>query len=82
MFGVALGTNFLANNILVGWLDNMHSKQGNVGLADGSVQQYSRSRLQEALRNSGDGGQTPGNGFGLAPGHLPANPYINRLQFP
>jgi prepilin-type N-terminal cleavage/methylation domain-containing protein/prepilin-type processing-associated H-X9-DG protein len=82
MFGVALGTNFVANNQLVGWLDNMHSKQGNVGLADGSVQQFSRSRLQEGLRNSGDGGQVPGGGFGLAPGHLPANPYINRLQFP
>jgi prepilin-type N-terminal cleavage/methylation domain-containing protein/prepilin-type processing-associated H-X9-DG protein len=82
LFAVALGTNFPTGNNLVGWLDNMHSKQGNVGLADGSVQQFSRSRLQEGLRNSGDGGQAPGGGFGLAPGHQPANPYINRIQFP
>lgn len=82
-YRVALGTNFVNNNTLVGWLDNMHSRQGNVGLADGSVQQYSRSRLQEALRNSGDGGQAGGaNGFVAAAGHTPANPLFNRLQFP
>jgi len=35
------------------------SKQGNIGLADGTVQPFSHSRLQEALRNSGDyNGQT------------------------
>jgi len=83
MYAVALGTNFPSGNInLVGWLDNMHSKQGNVGLADGSVQQFSRSRLQEGLRNSGDNGQAPSAGWIVAPGHLPANPQINRLQFP
>jgi len=79
-FKVSLGTNFV-NNAGVGWLDTMHSKQGNIGLADGSVQQYSRSRLQEALRNSGDtGGGTGGPNFpnptgctGLA---------VNRIQFP
>ena len=38
----------------VGWADTIHQKQGNVGLGDGSVQQNTRSRLQEALRNSGD----------------------------
>jgi len=53
-----LGTNFPTPNALAGWMDNMHSKQGNIGLADGSVQQFSRSRLQEGLRNSGDTGQT------------------------
>jgi len=83
MYAVALGTNFPAgNNNLVGWLDSMHSRQGNVGLADGSVQQFSRSRLQEGLRNSGDGGQPPAAGWTVAPGHLPANPHVNRLQFP
>ncbi len=84
-FKVALGTNFSANaNIQVGWLDNMHSRQGNVGLADGSVQQFSRSRLQEGLRNSGDGGQPAGqNGFVVPANHLPTGPTIyNRLQFP
>ena len=81
-FAISLGTNFPNNNTAVGWLDNMHSKQGNVGLADGSVQQFSRSRLQEGLRNSGDGGQARSAGWNVAPGHLPADPLYNRLQFP
>ena len=69
-----LGTNFTTPNNLTGWMDNMHSKQGNVGLADGSVQQFSRSRLQEALRNSGDTGQAQGPGAFLAG--------ANRIQLP
>src|SRR6266446_6607379 len=81
---VSLGTNFPANNQFVGWLDNMHSKQGNVGLADGSVQQFSRSRLQEALKNSGDaGGNTTvaagGSQFAAIDG---ATAGLNRLQLP
>ncbi len=81
---VSLGTNFPANNQYVGWLDNMHSKQGNVGLADGSVQQFSRSRLQEALKNSGDaGGNTTvgpgGSQFAPIDG---ATAGLNRLQLP
>jgi prepilin-type N-terminal cleavage/methylation domain-containing protein len=71
----ALGTNFPANNTLVGWLDNMHAKQGNIGLADGSVQQYSRSRLQEACKNSGDAGTTT-----AGPGSMPVG--YNRIQLP
>jgi prepilin-type processing-associated H-X9-DG protein len=39
---------------LVSWTTAIHNNQGNVGLADGSVQQYSSSALREALRNSGD----------------------------
>ncbi|HTL16370.1 MAG TPA: prepilin-type N-terminal cleavage/methylation domain-containing protein [Patescibacteria group bacterium] len=77
-FSVSLGTNFAAN-AGVGWLDSMHSKQGNIGLADGSVQQFSRSRLQEALRNSGDPGNTAGV-FREAPGCTGAG--VNRIQFP
>ena len=77
---VSLGTNFPANNTAVGWLDNMHSKQGNVGLADGSVQQYSRSRLQDALKNTGDlGGNSNGN-FPNPPQCTPLN--INRIEIP
>jgi prepilin-type N-terminal cleavage/methylation domain-containing protein/prepilin-type processing-associated H-X9-DG protein len=82
-FKVSLGTNFATSaqgQLGVGWLDTMHSKQGNVGLADGSVQQFSKSRLQEALRNSGDGGtsggvvwQNPAGCTGLG---------VNRIQFP
>jgi len=76
---VSLGTNFPAGNTAVGWLDTIHSKQGNVGLADGSVQQYSRSRFQEGLRNSGDAG---GNltGFPAAPQCSPVG--VNRIQLP
>ncbi len=70
----ALGTNFPANNNLVGYMDNMHSKQGNVGLADGSVQGFTRSRLQEALKNSGDTGSAAG------PGSFPLG--ANRIQLP
>jgi hypothetical protein len=37
----------------VGWTKDMHRYQGNIGLADGSVQQYSDSRLGEALLGAG-----------------------------
>ena len=77
---MSFGTNFPNNNLLVGWLDNMHSKQGNVGLADGSVQGFSRSKLQEGFKNSGDAGGNSGGGFVLASGHNPAG--VNRIQFP
>jgi len=77
--GVSLGTNF-AQNAGVRWTDGMHSKQGNVGLADGSVQQYSSSRLQEALRNSGDPGGNSPTGFQIASGCTGAG--VNRIQFP
>ena len=36
------------------WTQDMHVNQGNVGLSDGSVQQYSNSELRDALKNSGD----------------------------
>lgn len=74
----ALGTNFTVN-LGAGWLDNMHQKQGNVGLADGSVQAFSRSRLQEALRNSGDAGNLLA-GYTLAPGSIGGT--ANNIQFP
>ena len=77
---VSLGTNFPANNISVGWLDNMHSKQGNVGLADGSVQQYSRFTLQQALMNTGDIGGNMNGSFLSPPQCSPAN--INRIEIP
>jgi prepilin-type N-terminal cleavage/methylation domain-containing protein/prepilin-type processing-associated H-X9-DG protein len=78
---VSLGTNFPAVNQSVGWMDNMHSKMGNVALADGSVQEFSRSRLQSALANSGDAGQVANPGpFVAAPGCSPAG--VNRIQLP
>lgn len=79
-FKVSLGTNFVVN-AGVGWLDSMHSKQGNVGLADGSVQQYSRSSLQQALQNSGDtGGGSGGPNFPNPTGCTGL--LVNRIQFP
>jgi prepilin-type N-terminal cleavage/methylation domain-containing protein/prepilin-type processing-associated H-X9-DG protein len=78
---VSLGTNFPPNNLSVGWMDNMHSRMGNVGLADGSVQEFSRYTLQAALQNTGDAGQAMNPGpFVEAPGCSPAG--INRIQLP
>jgi prepilin-type N-terminal cleavage/methylation domain-containing protein/prepilin-type processing-associated H-X9-DG protein len=74
-FKVSLGTNYVAN-AGVGWLDSMHSKQGNIGLADGSVQQFSRSKVQEGLKNSGDGGSSGGSG------QWASKNGVNRIQFP
>jgi prepilin-type processing-associated H-X9-DG protein len=37
-----------------GWTAAIHNKSGNVGLADGSVQQCSNAGLHAQLQNSGD----------------------------
>lgn len=42
------------NPINVAWSDRIHQNAGNLGLADGSVQQVSRQLLFQQLRNSGD----------------------------
>jgi prepilin-type N-terminal cleavage/methylation domain-containing protein/prepilin-type processing-associated H-X9-DG protein len=76
---VSLGTNVTSATVGPAWMDNQHSKQGNVGLADGSVQGWTRARLQEALRGSGDSGRTPGV-FALAQGAV--GPGCNRIQMP
>jgi prepilin-type N-terminal cleavage/methylation domain-containing protein len=78
---VSLGTNFNpAGTIGPGWMDNGHSKQGNVGLGDGSVQGWNRLKLQDGLRNSGDSGRTAGN-FVIATGAI-AGAGCNRIQLP
>lgn len=43
----------LASNSVAGWTAEIHSRQGNVGLADGSVQSFSTSKVREALNNTG-----------------------------
>jgi prepilin-type N-terminal cleavage/methylation domain-containing protein len=43
------GLRLVTTNDALSWMDSMHHKQGNVGLADGSVQQFSRSTLVLAL---------------------------------
>jgi prepilin-type N-terminal cleavage/methylation domain-containing protein len=52
---VTNGVLFLATNLAVGWTHELHSCQGNVGLADGSVQGFTISRLSEAVTNAGAG---------------------------
>lgn len=41
----------LNTNFPLGWTREMHHYRGNIGLADGSVQQYSNIRLTDALRD-------------------------------
>ena len=68
---IAIGTNPVA----AAWTDSsQHQKQGNVGLADGSVQGWSISGLRSAAANTGD---TTGH---TQDGGLPAG--ANRLVFP
>jgi prepilin-type processing-associated H-X9-DG protein len=56
---VSLGTNFNANQGPA-FLDNMHGKQGNIGMADGSVEWFGRTNLQSALKKTGDTGRAQG----------------------
>jgi prepilin-type N-terminal cleavage/methylation domain-containing protein/prepilin-type processing-associated H-X9-DG protein len=77
----SLGTNFnTAANQGPAWMDNQHQKQGNVLMGDGSVQSFSRNKLQEAAKNSGDTGQAAGV-FNLGAGST-AVAGVNRIQFP
>jgi prepilin-type N-terminal cleavage/methylation domain-containing protein len=53
------GGNSVATTPLWGWTQNdMHQKNGNLGIADGSVQQVSVSGLQTSLQNATNGGAT------------------------
>ena len=57
VMGTAAGAQTLAP--LWGWTANdMHQKNGNLGIADGSVQQVSCSGLQTSLQNATNGGAT------------------------
>ena len=76
---VWLGTNFNAGQGAA-FMNNGHSLQGNIGLADGSVQGFSRSALQNALKNTGDTPRTPG-AFQPAAG-ASAGIGCNRIQLP
>jgi prepilin-type N-terminal cleavage/methylation domain-containing protein len=77
----AFGTN-MQNNVAsaVGYQDNLHSKQGNSGLADGSVQQFTTTRLRTQLSNSGDAGASHTVTPTAINGATPNN--ANVLQFP
>jgi len=53
------GGNSVALQALWGWTANdMHQKVGNLGIADGSVQQVTCSGLQTSLQNATNGGAT------------------------
>jgi len=52
--GLNLGTNMNTGPVLPSWTDRMHTKAGNVGLTDGSVQGFTSSALRQGLRTSGD----------------------------
>lgn len=43
----------LTSNSIVGWTAEIHNRQGNIALSDGSVQSWSSSRLREALVPTG-----------------------------
>jgi prepilin-type processing-associated H-X9-DG protein len=43
----------LTTNQIAGWTQEIHKNQGNVGMADGSVQGFSNRALNEALQNTG-----------------------------
>ena len=68
---ITVGTN----NIRAAWTDSsQHQKQGNVGLADGSVQGFSITGFRSAAANSGD------SYHGTVTGAIPIG--CNRLMFP
>lgn len=50
---VTSGLLNLWTNSAVGWTAERHKRQGNVALADGSVQQFSNAKFREALVNTG-----------------------------
>ncbi len=62
---------------------NQHDQPGNIALADGSVECFSRSRLQAALKKTGDTGRSAGTHFKPATGIGPLpGPGCNRIQLP
>jgi len=82
------GTNFQTANApaQVGWMDICHGKQGgNSGLADGSVQQFTKTKLQQQFSNTGDANtlttSAGGGTFSAADGNTSPSA-ANRIQFP
>ena len=71
-----------ARGRIFGWGDNQHVRNGNVMLADGSVQSYSRGSLQTALANTGDTGHSTAQGTWVNASGNTAGTGVNRMQFP
>jgi len=76
---VWLGTNFTVN-MGPAFTAKQHDKQGNIGLGDGSVQGWSRSRFQDAIKNTGDTGRAPGSFLPATGATMGAG--CNRIQLP
>ena len=51
--GVSGGVLLASTNDPLSWTAALHQNCGNIGLADGSVQQFSTVRLREAIANTG-----------------------------
>jgi len=51
--GVRSGVLLASTNDLAGWNSALHQNCGNVGSADGGVQQFTTVRLREAIANTG-----------------------------
>jgi prepilin-type processing-associated H-X9-DG protein len=70
-YAVWLGTNWQTDKGPA-FMANQHDQQGNIAFADGSVQCFTRSQLQAALKKTGDTGRQPGTNFkptaGIGPG--------------
>ncbi len=67
-FAFAFTTNIVvAGATSPGWTAKMHQNQGNVGLADGSVQGYTVSGLQTAFNHTGDSSTAANANFILFP---------------
>ena len=50
---MGLGTNLISTSI-IGWTQKMHNNAGNVGVADGSVQQESENGLRSFADHTAD----------------------------
>lgn len=66
---IALGTNLLTmQQRNIGWTDRLHTRAGNVGLADGSAQQLSNARFRESASQTGDSGTGTAAQVVISPG--------------
>jgi len=75
-----LGTNSVGSSSISWTSDRIHQGQGNIALADGSVQQISSRELQKALNNTGD--TTLAGPITTPPGATGVGPNGNIVIFP
>lgn len=61
--GTANSTTVFTVQNQAGFTSRMHQQNGDIGMADGSVQQVTQGKLRESLRNTQDSGQYPNTLF-------------------